>query len=417
MPSFRFIHAADIHLDSPVSGLKDYPGISADRFRTATREAFDRLVDTAIDERVDFLVIAGDLYDGDWRDFSTGLYFVSRLARLNEAGVRVYLLHGNHDAESVITKHLDLPSNVGVFSASKPSTFELAEFGVALHGQSFPDRAVHENLVPAYPEPVPGAFNIGVLHTALEGARGHAHYAPCSLPELVNKGYDYWALGHVHQREVLSERPHVVFPGNIQGRHVRETGPKGAYLVTVREREVTNVEPVDLDVVRWQLVRIPVDDAVSTVDVLDRLRAAIASAADAGAGGRLLICRAVLEGRSDLHAELAASTERLLADVRASALALGDGVAWVEKVILETEPSVLAAPDAAMAGLNDLFAKADDDQHLAAAFDADIGVFARRLPHEIGAESTDPALAAAVRADVASLIARLTSDLSARLTT
>ena len=417
MPSFRILHTADIHLDSPVSGLRDYPGAGASRFRNATREALSRLIDFAIDERVAILVIAGDVYDGDWKDFSTGLYFVAQMGRLNDAGIPVYLLHGNHDAESVITKHLDLPPNVHVFGASEPSTFELPELGVALHGQSFPDRVVHENLVPGYPDPVPGAFNIGVLHTALEGMGGHARYAPCSLAELVGKGYEYWALGHVHQREVLNKRPHVVFPGNLQGRHVRETGPKGAYLVTVREREVTNVEPIDLDVLRWRLVRIAVDEAVSTVDVHDRLRAAIASAADASADGRLLICRAVIKGQTPIHAELVASTDRLLADARAAALALGEGVAWVEKVVLETAPSVLAAPDAAIADLDDLFAMADDDQHLAAAFDADIGVFARRLPHEIGAQSTDPALAAALRADGASLIARLTSDLSARLTT
>ena len=398
----------------PGAGLL-YPG--ADRFRTATRKAFDRLVETVVNEQIDFLVIAGDLYDGDWRDFNTGLFFVSRMARLNEAGVRVYFLHGNHDAESVITKHLELPPNVHVFSANEPSTFELAELGVALHGRSFPDRAVLENLVPAYPEPVPGAFNIGVLHTALEGMGGHARYAPCSLADLVGKGYNYWALGHVHQGQVLRVRPHVVFPGNLQGRHIPETGPKGAALVTVQDREVADIDHLAFDVVRWSRVQVPVEGARSLANVNDRLRAAIASAAHAVASGRLLICRAVLEGRSDLHAELTASTERLLADARASALALGDGVAWVEKLILETEPSVPAAPDAPMAGLDDLFAKAAADPLLAAAFDADIGLLARRLPHEIGAKSTDPALAAAVRADVASLIARLTSDLSARLVT
>ena len=98
MQSFRFLHAADVHLDSPLRGLRGYPGADAERYRTATREAFDRLVETAVDERVDFLVVAGDLYDGDWRDFSTGLYFVARMARLADAGIPVYLLHGNHDA-------------------------------------------------------------------------------------------------------------------------------------------------------------------------------------------------------------------------------------------------------------------------------------------------------------------------------
>ena len=197
MMSFRFLHAADIHLDSPLKGLNGYPGADAERDRMATRAAFDRLVDTAIDESVDFLVIAGDLYDGDWRDYGTGLYFVSRMARLAEEGVPVFLLHGNHDAESVITRRLELPANVHVFGAQAPETFVLDDLRVALHGRSFEQPAETKNLVPGYPAPVPGAFNIGVLHTALEGVPGHARYAPCSLAELTARGYDYWALGHV----------------------------------------------------------------------------------------------------------------------------------------------------------------------------------------------------------------------------
>ena len=182
----------------------------------------------------------------------------------------MYLLHGNHDAESVITKRLDLPPNVHVFGASNPSTFELEEYGVALHGQSYPERAVLDNLVPGYPEPIPRAFNVGVLHSALAGAKGHEPYAPCTLADLVGKGYAYWALGHVHQREVLHEHPHVVFPGNLQGRHIRETGPKGASLVTVRDHEVAEIEHVALDVVRWALVRVDVTDAATPGDVNDR---------------------------------------------------------------------------------------------------------------------------------------------------
>ena len=190
MASFRFLHAADIHLDSPLKGLAGQDGNAAERVRTATREALDQLVSLTIEEQVDFLIIAGDLYDGDWRDYKTGLFFAGQMGRLNASNVPVYLLHGNHDAESQITRRLDLPDNVDVFGTRKPETFAL-EHLVALHGQSFRQRDVTENLVPDYPAPVSGAFNIGVLHTGLGGMGGHANHAPCSFDDLANKGYDF----------------------------------------------------------------------------------------------------------------------------------------------------------------------------------------------------------------------------------
>jgi exonuclease SbcD len=175
MTSFRFLHAADIHLDSPLRGLAGQEGNAVARVRTATREALDTLVGLAIAEKVDFLVIAGDLYDGDWRDYKTGLFFAAQMGRLNKAGIPVYLLHGNHDAESQITRRLDLPDNVHVFGVRRPETFVLDELKVALHGQSFRQRDITDNLVPDYPAPVSGAFNIGVLHTGL-GVRHRRPY-------------------------------------------------------------------------------------------------------------------------------------------------------------------------------------------------------------------------------------------------
>jgi len=266
MTSFRFLHAADIHLDSPLTGLANIEGRVAERIRTAPRAAFEALVEL---DQVGFLVIAGDLYDGTWRDYKTGLFFAEQMGRLNQAGIPVFVLHGNHDAESQITRPLALPDNVRVFGTRKAQTFQLDKLNVALHGQSFRERAVTDNLVPDYPAPVKGAFNIGVLHTALGGMDDHANYAPCGLPELVAEGYDYWALGHVHQGQALNERPHVVFPGNLQGRHVCETGPKGACLVTVESGEVVEVAALTLDVVRWAALDLDVAAAGSTVDVVD----------------------------------------------------------------------------------------------------------------------------------------------------
>ena len=419
MTSFHFLHAADIHLDSPLKGLAGQEGNAAERVRTATREALDQLVGLAIKEKVDFLIIAGDLYDGDWRDYKTGLFFVGQMGRLSKAGIPVYVLHGNHDAESQITRRLELPDNVQVFGTRKPETFNFGELNVALHGQSFLQRDVTDNLALDYPAPVSGAFNIGVLHTGLGGMGGHANYAPCSLDDLVNKGYDYWALGHVHQSAVLSERPHVVFPGNLQGRHVRETGAKGAYLVTVEDNEIAELESVPCDVVRWAILSVPLNGAESIADVTDRVRGALESAVANEADGRLLACRIAFEGRTEVHEQLVASEDQVLAEARASALGLGDEVAWVERIVIATEavvdPQTLAQREDAIGELQRMLREAGSDDELLAQIAGDIGELVRRLPHEVRAGVEDQVLGAAVEGDYVALINNVAPYLYARL--
>jgi exonuclease SbcD len=203
----KFLHAADIHLDSPLSGLKARADLPRDIIAHCTRRAFSAMIDLALAEDVAFVIIAGDLYHGNWRDFSTGLFFAAEMRRLNRA---CYLLRGNHDARSVITSKLRLPSNVREFSSRTCETFELTELGVALHGHSFPKRAVPEDLSLGYRDPLPGLLNIGVLHTSAEDPGEHETYAPCRVDALRLKGYDYWALGHIHDRRILSESPWVV---------------------------------------------------------------------------------------------------------------------------------------------------------------------------------------------------------------
>ena len=420
MASFRFLHAADIHLDSPCKGLAGQDGKAAERVRAATREALDRLVSLAIEEQVDFLIIAGDLYDGDWRDYNTGLFFARQMGRLNASGIPVYLLHGNHDAESQITRRLDLPDNVHVFGTRRPETFlALKNASAALHGQSFRQRDVTENLVPDYPEPVSDAFNIGVLHTGLGGMGGHANYAPCSLEDLARKGYDYWALGHVHQATVLHEQPHIVFPGNLQGRHVRETGAKGAYLVTVKDSEITGLEAMPCDVVRWAVLSVPLEDAANMGDVTDNVRKALEAAVADQADGRLLACRIRLEGRTEVHAQLVASERQVLAQARADASGLGDEIAWIEKVVIATEatvdPEILALREDAVGALQQMLQAAASDEALLAEIEEDIGALVRRLPHEIRADIEDRVLKAAVEGEYAELIGEVAPYLSARL--
>ena len=330
----RFIHAADLHIDSPLRGLSRYAGAPLERLRGATRRALERLVALAIDEQVDFVLMAGDLYDRDWQDFHTGLFVNAQMVRLKTAGIQVFIVQGNHDAQGVMTRQIPWPDNVKVFSSRTAETAHLKALGVAIHGHSFPNREVPENLVPGYPPALPGCFNIGLLHTSLTGADGHDTYAPATLADLKAKGYDYWALGHVHARQVVCEAPHVVFPGNLQGRHARETGPKGCELVTLDGAAVT-ARFVPLDVVRWHQVDIDMQP-VSQLDevrqsVLQALQAAVT---DADAGEALHAMRVVLTGQTALHALEASQPGTLEAAVQAAAQEVSSADVWIEQVKL-----------------------------------------------------------------------------------
>ncbi|AAW60790.1 metallophosphoesterase family protein [Gluconobacter oxydans] len=336
MSSFRFLHAADIHLDSPLRGLSRYEGLPEAEIRGSTRRALDRMVETALTEKVDFVVLAGDLYDGTWQDVGTGLYMVRALSRLVQVGIRVVTLSGNHDAQSVIARELPLPDGIDHFSYDAPQTLHWPELGVALHGQSFRDRHVTQDMTRAYPAPVAGCFNIGVLHTSLSGYGEHETYAPCSVETLSAKGYDYWALGHVHAREIVCEHPWIVFPGVLQGRHARETGACGCELVTVEDGIVRSVEFVECDVVRWARLELDVSGMQTMDAVLGAARQAMENALS-DAGGRTVIARIVLTGRSVLHDRLCAS-QAWKEDLRGIAVSMAQGTAQIalEKIRNET---------------------------------------------------------------------------------
>jgi DNA repair protein SbcD/Mre11 len=355
----QFLHAADIHLDSPLTGLPSRGSVPEHIIRHCTRRAFANLVDLAIARGVAFVIIAGDLYDADWRDYSTGLFFAREMRRLNRP---CFIIRGNHDARSVITRSLVPPPNVREFSSRKAETVELAEFGVALHGRSFPDRAVPEDLSASYPDPIRGRLNIGILHTSAADPGEHETYAPCTLESLIAKGYDYWALGHIHgRRELHPGNPRVVFPGNIQGRHARETGAKGVTLVDVQDGRITGLMHHTTDVLRWVAVPIPLDGAETISEIAARLRFELTAAHDA-AGGLPLIARVVLQGATGLHAELAAGFQAIEAECRNAAAAVS-GSLFIERVRLETRP-LARVPDvdgSAAALLEEAFLQALED--------------------------------------------------------
>jgi DNA repair exonuclease SbcCD nuclease subunit len=342
----KFVHAADIHLDSPLRGLERYEGCPAEEIRGATRRALENLVDLCLVEGAELLVIAGDLYDGDWKDYNTGLFFVHQVTRLTRAGVKVVWVRGNHDAASQITRRLSLPDGAFELSARRPQTLEFGELGVALHGQSYAKRDVSADLAAGYPEPRSGLFNLGVLHTALDGREGHDSYAPCSASGLVERGYDYWALGHVHRREIVCRDPWIVFPGNPQGRHARETGAKGANLVTVEDGSVSALEERELDVVRWAECAIDTTEAASAHEVVERVRSALEREAEP-IGDRLLAARVELRGPSAADGELRRDPEAWRQEIRAAAMDCGASI-WVEKIVFETRPALDSALDSAL---------------------------------------------------------------------
>jgi DNA repair protein SbcD/Mre11 len=331
----KFVHAADLHIDSPLRGLDRYEGAPTARLRGATRRALENLVALCIEEQAAFLLLAGDVFDGSWKDFSTGLFFASQMTRLREANIAVVIVRGNHDAASSITKSLRLPDNVRELSSKKPDTIELAAAGTCVHGQSFAQRATTDDLAARYPDAVSGAFNIGLLHTCLDGREGHEPYAPTTIETMRAKGYDYWALGHVHAREVLSQEPWIVFPGNLQGRHAKETGAKGASIVTVEDGTVKSVEHRALDVVRWEHLVIDATDCGDALEIVDRARDALVKRAESAAD-RLLAARVIIAGSTRANGGIRNDVEQFVAQLRAAATdGLGDGV-WLEKIIVQT---------------------------------------------------------------------------------
>lgn len=347
----KFIHAADLHVDSPLRGLDAYDGAPVERLRGATRQALVALVNLAIEQRVDLVVLAGDIYDGNWPDFRTGLFFREQMVRLTRTGIRVFIAKGNHDAESQISRQLPAVDGVHVFSSRKCETIELEDLGVALHARSFPERAVTEDLVQHYPDAIPGKFNIGVLHTCLTGSVDHDPYAPTSVAALCSKGYDYFALGHIHARQVVKEaEPRIVFPGNLQGRHAKETGPKGCELVTVSNEGFVSADFIALDVVRWNQLLLDAT-GILTVDALaklfiDQMERLVSDARD-----RLHAVRVTIHGQSTLHRLEAEQPGSLTAAIQAASQDLDGADVWIEQVRLDLRSpldraAAAARPDA-----------------------------------------------------------------------
>ncbi|WP_110929003.1 metallophosphoesterase family protein [Bacillus massiliglaciei] len=233
MGGVTFIHAADLHLDSPFTGLKDLPTFVMEDLRASTFRAFQKVIESALFHKVDFVILAGDLFDGENRSLRTQVKMRIEMQRLDAAGIPVYIIHGNHDHLSGSWISIEMPENVHVFGGRTESAVYVKEDGttVRLYGFSYTKRHVTERMIKTYSKEGEADYHIGLLHGNLEGEAEHSPYAPFSLRDLSDREFDYWALGHIHKRQIVSEEPLAIYPGNIQGRNRKESGPKGCCLV------------------------------------------------------------------------------------------------------------------------------------------------------------------------------------------
>ena len=390
----KIVHAADLHIDSPMVGVEKYPGVPVEQLRSATRDAFHNLVTFTVDEGAELLLLAGDLFDDNWRDYATGLYFLRELRRLRDVGTKVVLIRGNHDAAGHVTRKLLLPEQyVKELATKKPETWVANDLGVAVHGQGYAQRETTQDLAASYPAPISGLLNIGLLHTSLDGREGHASYAPTNVRALEARGYDYWALGHVHAREIVSREPWIVFPGNLQGRSVREAGAKGATLITALDGQVTDVTHVPLDVVRWKTIEIDATDAPDDETVLGLLERALEEHGGA-LDSRLGVARVIIRANARLFGRLLSDEESFVSEVRNHANTR-TGESWaIEKVrvlaaredVSRHAPGPSHSADAPDGGDGPLFAVGDAPPADAALIERareKLRAFNARMPKEV----------------------------------
>ena len=315
-----FVHTADLHLDAPFSGLSADDSRIGRELAEATYEAFRRVVSVCIERAVDFLVIAGDAYNSADKSLRAQLRFRTEMLRLAEAGIDVYLAHGNHDPASGWSASVGLPANVHTFPTDRVERFEVVRDGelvAALYGRSFARKAETENFALGYRRDGAEPLAIGVLHANVGGNTDYDPYAPASLADLRAAGLDYWALGHIHKQDVLVRDPWVAYAGSPQGLSPKETGEHGCLIVSVSAGGTVQVEPVPTAPIAWIQLEVDATQAGSVDEIRQLLDDACEGARALATQG--LVARVRLTGRSHAHTELARPglLEQLAEELRA----------------------------------------------------------------------------------------------------
>ncbi len=372
----KILHTADIHLDAPLTTLALRSEALRGKIQTATRAAFTRIVDTALAEEVAALLIAGDLYDGAQRSAKTAAFLTQQLERLRAAGIPVFYIKGNHDAENPVTGEVALPDNVHVFGA-RGGKVQLPGTDVWIHGVSFNGKHAPESLLGKFGAPVPGAVNIAMLHTSLAGAAGHDNYAPCTVAELTTLGFDYWALGHVHKRQVHSEAPWVVMPGIPQGRDIGEAGEKSATLITIDAGKLS-VRDVPSSVVTFLAHSLDLTGAEEDDEIRQRLRAGLQALLDGLAPGNEAIVRLTLTGRTARHWHVL--RDRDVWTETAAGLAEQSGRLWIETLRFDLDAPQTGAETGASEEVSRLMAEIAAEDGFLALAEAEVEEVLAQLP-------------------------------------
>jgi exonuclease SbcD len=414
--AYRFVHAADIHLDSPLRSLALRDPELADLIGNATRRAFVSVIDLCIDEQVDALLLAGDLYDGEQTSMKTARFLAEQIRRLHEAGIRTFVIRGNHDALSRITKELTFPDSVKLFGGRVEAISidnSEGDFPVVVHGLSFAQPHAPDSLVAKYKPMIEGAVNIGILHTSLAGSPGHDLYAPCSLADLHATGFSYWALGHIHKRSVTVGSSTIVMPGMPQGRDINEAGAKSVTLVTIADDRSIQLEERITSVAQFERVSVDATgiddwrDLVATLTrAMERTRMDVPS--------EHLVARLHLTGVTSLAWRIRRDIDLLKteSDQRASVI----GRCWVEKLDVACDVPGAAA-GAAVDPITELRGLIDGDVVQSEAYQMEVTKIAEELRAQLPQEcrellGTDET---AFKAAVERLVKEGADDVLARL--
>jgi len=304
---FRFIHAADLHLDSPFKGLKSVPSEIRQSLLEATFQAVNQLCTLAIEHKVSFIVISGDLFDEAKRSLQAQLHLIKQYKRLAQYGIGVYIIHGNHDPLGGYRTEQAYPDNVHVFASdgvTVKTAYDSSGQPLAyLYGKSYERRAETENVALQFKRTASEGYHIGLYHGNIGGAAEHDNYAPCKLADLLMADMDYWALGHIHKRQILHKEPYVIYAGNTQGRHILESGDKGCYLVSVDEYGTTNLQFKSLAPIIWTELAVSIDHIRDEHELLSKIEDTLNHLYQELDGQSMLV-QLVITGKGGLHQSL-----------------------------------------------------------------------------------------------------------------
>jgi DNA repair protein SbcD/Mre11 len=414
---FRFVHTADIHLDSPLRSLALRNPDLAEMVGDASRQALIAIVDLCLEEQVDALVIAGDLYDGDQTSMKTARFLAGQLERLHRAGISTYTIRGNHDALSKIAKELVLPETVKIFGGhAEAIVITNGGLPVAIHGLSFAKPQAPDSLLPKYRPPVAGAVNIGIMHTSLAGSARHDVYAPCNVIDLHASGFDYWALGHIHQRTQHAGAATVIMPGMPQGRDINETGAKTASLVNVANDRAITVEERVTSVAQFERVDVDLTGISEWRDAATLIETALASQRERTASPHF-VARLRLVGRTPLSWQIRRDIDLMQAEAEQRSDRIGR--TWIEKLELAVEAPLTGAETATADPVVELGALMRDEVIARSGFREDVREMVRDLLADLPAESRDFAGRdeAGFERFIDTLLAQGAEDIAARMKT